>query len=115
MVKGRGYFVEDLHFLRSIGPLSGYLAALVFVLYTNSPEVKALYPFHEILWLAAPLFIYWVTRIWLIANRGQLNEDPIIFAIKDKSSYIIALCLAIVLIIAKYPSLFGIVKTGFLL
>ena len=83
-VKGRGYQVADWSLIESIGPTSGYLAVLVFALYIHSGEMRQLYAQGWSLWLVCPLLLYWITRIWLKANRQELSEDPILFAVKDR-------------------------------
>jgi 4-hydroxybenzoate polyprenyltransferase len=88
--KGRGYVVEDLEIFSSVGPASGYIAVLVFCLYINSDAVLKLYRHPEILWLACPPLLYWVTRLWFLAHRGELPDDPVKFALKDKASYVVA-------------------------
>ncbi len=85
-VRGRGYQVGDLSLLESIGPTSGYLAALVFALYINGDAVKRLYPHPGLLWLICPLMLYWVSRFWILAKRRVLSDDPILFALKDRVS-----------------------------
>ena len=66
-----------------MGSASGYITALVLALYINSDKVRILYKRPEILWVICPLILYWVSRAWLIARRGQENDDPVVFAIKD--------------------------------
>jgi len=86
---GRGYQVKDLSFIETSGLTSGYLAVLVFALYINSEVTKLLYPQHWLLWLICPLLYYWVGRMWLLAKRHQLSEDPVVFATKDPTSLLI--------------------------
>lgn len=83
---GRGYLVTDLGQMRSFGTASAYAAVVVFMLYIGRPDVSDLYRHASRLWLAVPLLLYWLNRVWLLATRGQLNEDPVIFAIRDKVS-----------------------------
>lgn len=98
MPPGRAYRVEDADQLATFGVTSGYMAVLVLALYMNSPKVAALYNNSELLWLMCPTMIYWTSRIWLAARRGEMNEDPIIFAFKDKASYAVGfIMLAVVL------------------
>jgi 4-hydroxybenzoate polyprenyltransferase/phosphoserine phosphatase len=85
-IKGRGYYTSDASLIQSIGLASGFCSILVFVLYLNSPEVMALYNSPEIIWLCIPILIYWQSWMWLSAHRGEMHDDPIIFAIKDKHS-----------------------------
>jgi len=86
---GRGYHTGDANLLLSMGPASGYLAVVVFALYINSDQVVSLYSKPIVLWMIAPLLIYWISRLWLLANRGEMTDDPIVFAGKDKASYIV--------------------------
>jgi 4-hydroxybenzoate polyprenyltransferase len=97
-VANRGYAVHDLELVRSIGPASGYLSVLVLALYTSSDAVRALYPSPHFLWFLGPVLLYWISRTWLLANRGQMHDDPIVFAVKDRTSYVVgAVALAVVL------------------
>lgn len=91
MTVGRGYFARDLEQIASFGAASGYIAVLVLALYVNSREVLVLYSHPGVLWLLCPLFLYWISRLWLLAHRGLVFEDPILFAVKDKASYIVAM------------------------
>ncbi|MFY0571610.1 UbiA family prenyltransferase [Archangium lansingense] len=84
---GRGYMAGDYEQLAILGVSSGYLSVLVLALYITSREVTALYAQPERLWLLCPVMLYWVGRVWLLAHRGQVNEDPLVFALKDKVSY----------------------------
>ena len=96
---GRGYLVEDLPILEGFGAASGYVSVLVLALYMNSPEMHALYGESRILWLICPLVLYWITRVWLLVHRGHLDEDPVVFAIRDHVSLFIAgVCLCLVII-----------------
>jgi 4-hydroxybenzoate polyprenyltransferase len=86
-VPGRAYRVEDLEVMSAVGPASGYLSVLVLALYVNqSPEAAKLYESPSLLWLLCPVMLYWITRIWFIARRQGLSEDPILFAMKDRVS-----------------------------
>jgi 4-hydroxybenzoate polyprenyltransferase len=97
-VHGRNYRVGDLSIVSQAGLGSGLLAGLVLALYVNGSEIVKLYPHPEMLWGVCPLFIYWIIRVWLIAHRGNMNEDPILFAFRDRVSYVVAfLIVALVL------------------
>jgi 4-hydroxybenzoate polyprenyltransferase len=89
--EGRGYFTDDLSVLLPLGLLSGWLAVLVLSLYINSEDVRLLYHHPVRLLLACPPLLYWVSRIWLLAARDLLHDDPVVFALKDRVSYIIGL------------------------
>ncbi len=84
---GRGYVAADYEQLASLGSASGYISILILALYMNSAEVVKLYARPEILWGVCPIVLYWVSRAWLLAHRGQMNEDPIVFALRDRVSY----------------------------
>lgn len=97
---GRGYRVADLEQIRAFGTASAYAAVLVFTLYITRPDVDALYKHPARLWLIVPLMVYWITRVWLIASRGELDDDPVIFALRDRISLAIGLCVVAVAIVA---------------
>lgn len=86
---GRGYAVGDLEAMTAIGIASGVVSVLVAALYVNSAEVKTLYAQPQILWLLCPILFYWVIRVWLKALRGQMPEDPVLFALKDRASWLL--------------------------
>ena len=85
---GRGYYAQDLDLIRVMGPASGFISALIIALYVDSPTVSGLYASPEILWLLCPLLLYWVARIWFLVHRGELSDDPVAFALKDRISWI---------------------------
>jgi 4-hydroxybenzoate polyprenyltransferase len=95
---GRGYEVGDLALMQSLGAASGYISVLVLALYINSPESLALYSHPMRLWLLCPALLYWVSRVWIVAHRGDMHDDPVIFAATDRvSQVVILLCGVIVL------------------
>jgi len=85
---GRGYFIEDLPIINMISICSGFISVLVVCLYVNSPKVLILYDSPWILWCACWVLLYWIININFLTNRGEMNDDPIIFAIKNKTSLI---------------------------
>jgi 4-hydroxybenzoate polyprenyltransferase len=97
---GRNYHVEDLSLLRSMGTASGYMSVLVLALYINSPEVLALYHRPKVIWLLCVLLLYWVSRIWIVAQRGKLHDDPVVYALRDPVSILTGLLAAITVILA---------------
>lgn len=95
---GRGYSVADLPLVQSLGAAAGYIGVLVFALYINSPESLELYRHPKVLWLLCPMLLYWISRMWIVAHRGNMHDDPIVFAATDRGSQVvIALCVLIVL------------------
>ncbi len=94
---GRGYAVDDIALIQSLGGASGYMSVLVLALYINSTASEALYRNQQVLWLLCPLLLYWISRVWLIAHRGQMHDDPVVFALVDRvSRVILALCAIVV-------------------
>jgi 4-hydroxybenzoate polyprenyltransferase len=98
--RSRGYLTADIEQLASMGSASGYMTALVLALYINSEDVKTLYQHPQFLWLVCPLILYWISRAWLIARRGEMDDDPVVFSIKDKASYAVGLLAVIICVIA---------------
>jgi 4-hydroxybenzoate polyprenyltransferase len=94
---GRGYLLADLDQLRSFGTASAYAAVVIFAIYISGPDVVPLYHKPTLLWLIVPLMILWLSRVWLLASRGELNEDPVVFALTDRMSLLMG---AAVLVIA---------------
>ena len=82
----RGYFLEDLEQLRSFGTASAYASIVIFTLYINNSEITHLYTRAHRLWMLIPVLILWISRIWLLAHRGKLDEDPVVFALTDRLS-----------------------------
>jgi 4-hydroxybenzoate polyprenyltransferase len=97
---GRGYTVADLPLIESLGTSSGYLSVLVLAFYINSTASEALYRRPEILWALTPLLLYWISRVWFVARRGQMHDDPVVFALTDVVSYVVLAVLAGVIIAA---------------
>lgn len=87
----RGYEISDAELLASKGTASGYIAVLVLALYITSGAAKALYGRHKFLWFLCPLLLYWVGHIWLVAHRGKMHDDPVVFALRDRTSRILIL------------------------
>jgi 4-hydroxybenzoate polyprenyltransferase len=86
--KGRDYHVSDLEYLHNMGTTSGYLSVLVLALYINSNEVLIHYTNPKFLWILCPTILYWVSRLWLKTGRGEMDDDPLIFTIKDWASWL---------------------------
>lgn len=85
---GRGYMVEDLPIISMFAIASGYVSVLVMALYVNSPKVMDLYQRPEALWAVCAILLYWISRTVLLTHRGQMHDDPVVFAIKDRVSQI---------------------------
>jgi len=83
---GRGYRREDLPVLESMATASGYLSVLVLALYINNPVVGRLYTVPELLWPICAILLYWISRVLMLTHRGQMHDDPVIFAATDRVS-----------------------------
>ncbi|MEF2147694.1 UbiA family prenyltransferase [Aquilutibacter rugosus] len=97
---GRGYAVSDLPLLQSLGASAGYLSVLVLAMYINSTEAIALYSRPIVLWMLCPVLLFWVSRLWIITHRGDMHDDPIVFAAKDKVSLIVVVLFGAILLAA---------------
>ncbi len=97
---GRGYILADIDQLRSFGTASAFAAVVVFANYISSLKVVELYRHPALLWLIMPLMLLWLCRVWLLASRGELHEDPVIFALTDRVSLLIGLVVAAVAFLA---------------
>jgi len=98
----RGYLLSDLQEINILGVCSCFLSILVFIMYISSKEVIILYNYPQVLWLICPILLFWVNRVWLLANRGLVDEDPIIFALKDKASWFMGGLVGIVMLLATH-------------
>ncbi len=104
LIRGRGYDPQDLEIVSSLGGSSGYAAVLVLALYIQDTQTVKLYATPTIMWLACPLLLFWISRAWLIAHRGRMHDDPIVFALKDRLSWIIVALLGAVFVLARVSS-----------
>jgi 4-hydroxybenzoate polyprenyltransferase len=103
VVKNRGYVRLDLPMVGAMGTASAFVSALVFVLYVESAAIRAGYKEPGLLWLALPVLLYWLGRIWLLAGRGQMHEDPVRFALKDRISLLCGAIIAGLVALARFP------------
>jgi len=99
---GRGYFISDFHVLLNLAAASGMMSILIFAMYINSPEVAALYSTPYALWLICPLFGYWILRVIIMASRGEIDEDPIVFAIKDRRSWVTGFIILVIIAASSF-------------
>ncbi len=97
---GRGYTVSDVSLVASAGQTTGLLAVLVLALYLSSPQVQVLYRRADFLWALIPLAMYWVLRLWLLARRGVVLEDPLLFAVTDRASLAVCAVAGLVMLAA---------------
>jgi 4-hydroxybenzoate polyprenyltransferase len=99
---GRGYAPSDAPVLLALGPACAAVAALVLGLYVEGDAVSTLYRRPAVMWALVPLLVYWAGRMWLLAQRGELDDDPILFTTRDRASYAVA-ALALAVFWAAQP------------
>ena len=97
---GRSYIIDDLNLINMLGSASGLLAVLILALYINSSKIQLLYSKPYLLWPVCFAMLYWISRVWLITGRGKMHQDPIVFALKDPSSYWVGLFSFVLAILA---------------
>jgi 4-hydroxybenzoate polyprenyltransferase len=98
---GRGYKPNDGEQIRTLGVSSGFMAVLVLALYLNSPAVEKLYTEPNFLWLSCVFLTYWTSRVWLLAYRGQMHEDPLLFAMRDRPTYLLTILTGLAVVLAS--------------
>jgi 4-hydroxybenzoate polyprenyltransferase len=103
MASNRGYLRADLPIVGAMGTASAFVSALVFVLYVESGAFGAGYREPGVLWLALPILLYWLGRVWLLAGRGQMHDDPVRFAVKDPVSLLCGALIAGLVALARFP------------
>lgn len=101
-INSRNYQVDDIEMVASVGITSGYLAVLVFALYIDSKTVSSLYSSPLILWLICPVLLYWITRVWFLARRRQMLDDPVLFALTDKISWLVVVAIVVIMLLAEF-------------
>jgi 4-hydroxybenzoate polyprenyltransferase len=97
---GRGYLMTDIEQMRSFGTASAFAAVVVFANYISGPDVTALYHHSPRLWLIVPCLVLWLCRVWLLASRGDLDEDPVAFALTDTASLVIGAVVVLIVFLA---------------
>ncbi len=98
---GRGYHIEDLPILQSLGVGTGLISVLLLGLYIHLGEGVVLYSEPRYLWGIEVLMLYWISRIWFFASRAELEDDPVKFTVKDRVSLGCALLSVILAVLAK--------------
>jgi hypothetical protein len=82
----------------NLGTASGYCAVVVIALYINSADSIALYHHHKPLWLLCPLMLFWISRVWMLTARGHMHDDPVVFALRDRMSLMVAGALGLIVL-----------------
>jgi 4-hydroxybenzoate polyprenyltransferase/phosphoserine phosphatase len=97
--RARSYRADDRELLSTMGVASGYLAVLVFALYITTETAQEYFGQRELIWFVCPLLLYWVSYVWLVAHRGGMYDDPVVFAVKDRISLVTLAGMALVFLI----------------
>lgn len=101
---GRGYLLSDRELIAMFGVASSFASVVILCLYARSQEVSALYRNPaQLMWLC-PVVLYWLSRIWLLAGRGELDHDPVLFAARDRISWVLGAAAIAVLAIGGLQS-----------
>jgi 4-hydroxybenzoate polyprenyltransferase len=104
-VLGRGYVGADGETMFILGAANATASILVFALFINSPEVQQEYLSRNVLWVICLVLIFWTNRIWIAAKRGDVDEDPVEFALHDRASQLAGFVCVLVVLIARYAEL----------
>ncbi len=99
---GRGYQAGDLETLSQLGVGSALMTVVVVALYVNNEQVSNLYSFPELIWLVCPVVLYVLARIWVLARRGEVPDDPLVFLLHDWRSQLMAAVTVAILLAAAW-------------
>jgi 4-hydroxybenzoate polyprenyltransferase/phosphoserine phosphatase len=99
---GRDYRASDLTVLWPLGCASSIASVVVFGLFISTPETGLRYPSHELLWLVGFALIYWEARLWIKTSRGEMHDDPLVFAIRDFGSRITIAAMLAMMMLARF-------------
>jgi 4-hydroxybenzoate polyprenyltransferase len=97
---GSRHLLADMKQLRILGAASAFAAVAVFALYISGPHAAKHYSQPRQLWLILPLMILWLFRLWLLASRGELDKDPVVFAFTDSMSLVIGAAAVVIALLA---------------
>ena len=99
--RGRDYRVSDLAILWPLGVAASIAAIVVFGLFINSPETQSRYAAAPLLWFVAFALLYWLARIWIKAARGEMHDDPLVFALVNRGSQITVAAMIVMVGVAR--------------
>ncbi len=100
--RGRDYRVTDLAVLWPLGVGAALSAVVVFGLFISGPETEARYASPRLLWLVAVGLVYWLARLWIKTSRGEMHDDPLVYAIKDRGSRVTMFGMVVVMLAAHF-------------
>jgi len=99
-VAGRSYSTADLPFVGAVGVAASFAAAVVLALYVQSAVAVRDYPESVWLWGLVPVVLFWQLRLWLATSRGYMHSDPVIYALRDRVTWLVALCCLFLTLVA---------------
>jgi 4-hydroxybenzoate polyprenyltransferase len=99
---GRGYQAGDLETLSQLGISSAMASAVILALYVDSRATMELYRTPQLIWLICPIVLYVMARIWVLARRGHLSDDPLVFMISDWRSQLMGVITVLIMLAARY-------------
>ena len=99
-ISPRGYSADDLPFLLATGVAAGYCMVVVMAVYINSGDSLLLYQNRQPLWLVCLLLLFWISRMWLLTTRGKMPDDPVAFALRDLTSWMVLALIALIVLLA---------------
>jgi 4-hydroxybenzoate polyprenyltransferase/phosphoserine phosphatase len=102
--RGRDYLVSDLVVLWPLGVGAALCAVVVFGLFISDADTLARYSSPRLLWLVAIGLIYWLGRLWITSARGQMHDDPVVFAIRDATSRLTLLAMVAATLLARFAT-----------
>jgi 4-hydroxybenzoate polyprenyltransferase len=102
LLRGRGYIGFDIDMVAMSGVASAMVSILVMALFINDARLTGVYRAPDLLWLLCLCLLYWINRVWLMARRGEVEGDPIAFAIRDGRSLAVGAMMAAVLLAARF-------------
>jgi 4-hydroxybenzoate polyprenyltransferase len=105
LARGRDYGVGDLAVLWPLGVGAAMCSVVVFGLFISAPETQARYATPELLWFIAVGLIYWMSRVWIKTSRGEMHDDPLVFAVRDRGSGVTMLGIVLTTLVAHYVKL----------
>jgi len=101
--QGRDYLITDLPLIEILGIVSGFAAVVVMALYINGSSIALLYPNQDVIWLTVPILLYWISRMWVKAHRGEMHDDPVVFALSDGISLLSIAAFVAVMAVGSVP------------
>jgi 4-hydroxybenzoate polyprenyltransferase len=96
----RGYLSTDAGLLIAMGTASGYVAVAILALYADTATAARYYTRHELIWLVCPLFLYWISYLWLMAQRNRMAYDPVVFAVRNRTSQVLIVIMLALFVLA---------------